>query len=143
MEDWARGLISGLGKETHRWSGQVLDTVDYAGFIGRDPGGKNIYVAMGNSGQGLTHGVMGAMLNTSLILGKDHRWMDIYAPGRVPLKAAKNFLTENVTALKSFAEYVAPGELSSLDDLKPGQGGSCDADWQRLRHTATKQEPCT
>ena len=124
LEDWARGLISGLGKETHRWSGQVLDTVDYAGFIGRDPGGKNIYVAMGDSGQGLTHGVMGAMLNTSLILGKDHPWKEIYAPGRVPLKAAKNFLTENVTALKSFAEYVAPGELSSLDDLKPGQGGS-------------------
>ena len=123
LEAWARGLIPGLGKETHRWSGQVLDTVDYAGFIGRDPGGKNIYVAMGDSGQGLTHGVMGAMLNTSLILGKDHPWMDIYAPGRVPLKAAKNFLTENVTALKSFAEYVAPGELSSLDDLKPGQGG--------------------
>jgi glycine/D-amino acid oxidase-like deaminating enzyme len=53
--------------ETHRWSGQVLDTVDYAGFIGRDPVGKNIYVAMGDSGQGLTHGVMGAMLNTGLI----------------------------------------------------------------------------
>ena len=40
-----------------------------------------------------------------------------------PAKAAKNFLTENVTALKSFAEYVAPGELTSLDDLKPGEGG--------------------
>ena len=93
------------------------------GFIGRDPGGKNIYVAMGDSGQGLTHGVMGAILNTSLILGKEHPWKDIYAPGRVPLKAAKNFLTENVTALKSFAEYVAPGELSSRDDLQPGQGG--------------------
>jgi glycine/D-amino acid oxidase-like deaminating enzyme/nitrite reductase/ring-hydroxylating ferredoxin subunit len=123
LEDWARGLISGLGKETHRWSGQVLDTVDYAGLIGRDPGGKNIYVAMGDSGQGLTHGVMGAMLNTALVLGKDHPWKDIYAPGRVPLRAAKNFLTENVTALKSFTEYVAPGERSSLDDLKPGEGG--------------------
>jgi glycine/D-amino acid oxidase-like deaminating enzyme len=45
LEAWARGLISGLGKETHRWSGQVLDTIDYAGFIGRDPGGKNIYMS--------------------------------------------------------------------------------------------------
>ena len=122
LEAWARDLISGLGKETHRWSGQVLDTIDYAGFIGRDPGGKNIYVAMGDSGQGLTHGVAGAMLNTALILGEDHPWKDVYAPGRIPLKAAKNFVTENVTALKSFAEYVAPGELRSLDDLKRGQG---------------------
>ncbi|MBP2434035.1 FAD-dependent oxidoreductase [Bradyrhizobium elkanii] len=122
LEAWGRSLISDLGKETHRWSGQVLDTIDYAGFIGRDPGGKNIYVAMGDSGQGLTHGVAGAMLNSSLILGKDHPWKKIYEPGRVPLKAAKNFVTENITALKSFAEYVAPGEVSSLDHLKPGKG---------------------
>ena len=122
LEAWARELISGLGKETHRWSGQVLDTIDYAGFIGRDPGGKHIYVAMGDSGQGLTHGVAGALLNTALIFGENHPWKDVYAPGRIPLKAAKNFVTENVTALKSFAEYVAPGELGSLDDLKRGQG---------------------
>ena len=70
LEAWARELISALGNETHRWSGQVLDTIDYAGFIGRDPGGNNIYVAMGDSGQGLTHGVAGAMLNTALIMGE-------------------------------------------------------------------------
>jgi glycine/D-amino acid oxidase-like deaminating enzyme/nitrite reductase/ring-hydroxylating ferredoxin subunit len=122
LEAWARELISALGNETHRWSGQVLDTIDYAGFIGRDPGGKNIYVAMGDSGQGLTHGVAGAMLNTALIIGEKHPWQGLYAPGRVPLKAAKNFLMENTTALKSFVEYVAPGELSSLDELARGQG---------------------
>ena len=122
LEAWARSLISALGKETHRWSGQVLETVDYAGFIGRDPGGSNIYVAMGDSGQGLTHGVIGAMLNTGLILGEDHPWKDLYAPSRTPLKAAKNFVVENTTAIKSFAEYVAPGEIGSLDELKPGHG---------------------
>ena len=122
LEAWARELISALGNETHRWSGQVLDTIDYAGFIGRDPGGKNIYVAMGDSGQGLTHGVAGAMLNTALIMGEDHPWQKLYAPGRIPLKAAKNFVMENITAMKGFAEYVAPGELSSLDELAGGQG---------------------
>jgi hypothetical protein len=25
--------------------------------------------------------------------------------------------------VKNFAEYLAPGELSSIDDLKPGHGG--------------------
>ena len=122
LESWSRELIPGLGKETHRWSGQVLDTIDYAGFIGRDPGAKNVYIAMGDSGQGLTHGVMGAMLNTGLIMGEDHPWKDVYAPGRVPLKAAKNFVVENTTAIKSLAEYVAPGELPSVADLKNGQG---------------------
>jgi hypothetical protein len=94
-----------------------LDTVDYAGFIGRDPGGTNIYVAMGDSGQGLTHGVAGAMMNTALIMGEDHPWQSLYAPGRVPLKAATNFVVENSTVVKNFAEYIAPGELSSTDEL--------------------------
>ena len=122
LETWARELVSGLGEETHRWSGQVLDTVDYAGFIGRDPGKNNIYVAMGDSGQGLTHGVAGAMLNAALILGEDHPWQKLYDPGRIPLKAAKNFVMENVTAVKNFVEYVAPGELGSLDELERGKG---------------------
>ena len=63
------------------------------------------------SAQGLTHGVMGAMLNTALIFdGKSPR-AEVYAPGRTPLAwlaAAWNYLGENVTAVKNFAEYVAP-----------------------------------
>jgi glycine/D-amino acid oxidase-like deaminating enzyme/nitrite reductase/ring-hydroxylating ferredoxin subunit len=122
LQAWARGLIPGLGAVTHEWSGQVLDTIDYAGFIGRDPGSELIYVAMGDSGQGLTHGVMGAMLNASLILGEQNPWTDLYSPGRTPLKAAKHYVTENLTALKNLSEYLAAGELSSFDELKAGQG---------------------
>jgi hypothetical protein len=62
------------------------------------------------------------MLNSALIMGENHPWQQVYTPGHVPLKASKNFLMENATALKSFAEYVAPGELSSLDTLQQGQG---------------------
>jgi glycine/D-amino acid oxidase-like deaminating enzyme/nitrite reductase/ring-hydroxylating ferredoxin subunit len=123
LERWVRPMIPELGAVTHRWSGQVLDTIDYAGFIGRDPGSKYVYVATGDSGQGLTHGVMGAMLNTSLILDGKSPWTKVYAPSRTPLRAAKNFLSENITALKNFVEYVAPGELASIDALQPGQGG--------------------
>ena len=68
-KQWARGKMPMLKEVTHRWSGQVLDTIDYAGFIGKNPGSEHIYVATGDSGQGLTHGVMGAMLNTTLITG--------------------------------------------------------------------------
>ena len=38
MESWIRGLVPDLGRETHRWSGQVLEPIDYSGFIGRNPG---------------------------------------------------------------------------------------------------------
>ena len=40
LEAWARNFIPKLGKETHRWSGQLLDTIDYAAFIGRNPGNQ-------------------------------------------------------------------------------------------------------
>jgi glycine/D-amino acid oxidase-like deaminating enzyme/nitrite reductase/ring-hydroxylating ferredoxin subunit len=122
LEQWARGKMPMLKEITHRWSGQVLDTIDYAGFIGKNPGSKYIYVATGDSGQGLTHGVMGAMLNATLVTGGESKWAELYAPDRKPLKAAKNWVMENSTALKNLAEYVAPGEISSIDKLEPGQG---------------------
>jgi glycine/D-amino acid oxidase-like deaminating enzyme/nitrite reductase/ring-hydroxylating ferredoxin subunit len=122
LEQWARGKMPMLKDVTHRWSGQVLDTIDYAGFIGKNPGSKYIYIATGDSGQGLTHGVMGAMLNATLVTGGESKWAELYAPNRKPLKAAKNWVMENSTALKNLAEYVAPGEISSIDKLEPGQG---------------------
>ena len=113
LEQWARGKMPMLKDVTHRWSGQVLDTIDYAGFIGKNPGSEYIYVATGDSGQGLTHGVMGAMLNATLVTGGESDWAELYAPDRKPLKAAKNWVMENSTALKNLAEYVAPGEINS------------------------------
>jgi glycine/D-amino acid oxidase-like deaminating enzyme len=92
QEDWARNLIPALGSETHRWSGQVLNTIDYAAFIGRNPGNENIYVHTGDSGQGITHGVVGSLLNSALILGKEARWIDVYDPGRKTPRAVGNFL---------------------------------------------------
>ena len=122
LEQWARAKMPMLKDITHRWSGQVLDTIDYAGFIGKNPGSEYIYVATGDSGQGLTHGVMGAMLNATLVTGGKSDWAELYAPDRKPLKAAKNWVMENSTALKNLAEYVTLGELSSVNELEPGQG---------------------
>ncbi len=122
LEAWTRNLIPAVKEETHRWSGQVLDTIDYAAFIGRNPGNENIYVHTGDSGQGLTHGVAGSLVNSALILGEEARWQEVYEPDRKPPAAIGNYLRENLTAVKNFAEYLAPGELRSLDELAPGRG---------------------
>jgi glycine/D-amino acid oxidase-like deaminating enzyme/nitrite reductase/ring-hydroxylating ferredoxin subunit len=119
---WARNLIPALKAETHRWSGQVLDTIDYAAFIGRNPGNTNIYIHTGDSGQGLTHGVVGSVINSSLILGEAPRWQEVYDPSRKTPAAISNYLRENLTAVKNFAEHLAPGELGSLDELRAGRG---------------------
>jgi hypothetical protein len=122
VESWIRGLVPDLGRETHRWSGQILDTIDYSGFLGRNPGSKNVYVATGDSGQGITHGVVASLLITDLITKGSSPWQELYDPSRKTMSAAMNFITENATAIKNFAEYIAPGELGSIDDLKGGQG---------------------
>ena len=123
VEAWIRALVPALGKEVARWSGQVLDTIDYCGFIGRNPGSKNVFVATGDSGQGMTHGVLAGILLKDLIVNGSSPWEAVYDPARKTPAGVLNFVRENVTAIKNFAEYMLPGELDSVDELEPGQGG--------------------
>lgn len=123
IEKWIRELVPALGPETHRWSGQVMNTIDHCGFIGRNPNDERIFVATGDSGQGMTHGALAGILLRDLIVSGGSPWQDVYEPSRKPIKAVANYISENVTALKNFAEYVLPGGIESVDSLKPGDGG--------------------
>ena len=122
IEAWIRELVPALGAEVTRWSGQVLDTTDYAAYSGRNPGDKNVFVHTGDSGQGMTHGAMAGMLIADLITKGKSPWQDLYEPSRKPTRDLTNFARENMTAIKNFAEYLAPGELKSFDELKNGDG---------------------
>jgi hypothetical protein len=123
IEAWIRSLVPKLGKAVHRWSGQVLDTVDYCAFIGRNPESSRIFVATGDSGQGMTHGVVASLLLRDLIATGSSPWQKLYDPARQTPASLGNFVRENLTAVQNLAEYVTPGELSNIDELRPGQGG--------------------
>jgi glycine/D-amino acid oxidase-like deaminating enzyme/nitrite reductase/ring-hydroxylating ferredoxin subunit len=123
IEAWIRSLVPQLGKVVHRWSGQVLDTIDYCGLIGRNPGNERVYVACGDSGQGMTHGALAGILIKDLIVSGKSPWQAVYDPARTPPTSVMNFINENVTAIKNFAEYLMPAEIDSVDQLKPGEGG--------------------
>lgn len=123
IEAWIRALVPDLDKETHRWSGQILDTIDYCGFIGRNPGSKNVYVSTGDSGQGMTHGALAGILLKDLIIDGSSRWESVYEPSRKTPSAVLKYVSENMTAIKNFAEYLMPADLDSLEELEPGQGG--------------------
>lgn len=122
IESWIKTLIPDLGSELYRWSGQVMDTLDYGAFIGRESKRARTYVTTGDSGQGITHGVVASLIIPDLIEGKDNAFAAVYDPVRKPFKAAAAFVTENSTALANMAQYLAPGELGSVDELEPGQG---------------------
>lgn len=123
LEAWIRTLVPKLGKEAARWSGQVLETIDYCGFIGRNPGNTNVFVATGDSGQGMTHGALAGLLLRDLIVNGRSEWEAVYDPSRKPPAAAATYISENLTAVKNFAEYVTSGEIKTADELKPGEGG--------------------
>jgi Rieske Fe-S protein len=122
LSAWICALVPDIGREKRRWSGQVFEPIDYCGFIGRNPGSENVFVATGDSGQGLTHGVIAGLMIADLVVKGRSPWSELYDPARKPVGAVKEFITENLTAVKNFAEALAPGELASLDELPAGQG---------------------
>jgi glycine/D-amino acid oxidase-like deaminating enzyme/nitrite reductase/ring-hydroxylating ferredoxin subunit len=132
LEAWIRALLPDLGREVHRWSGQVMDTIDYCGFIGRNPGNDLTFVATGDSGQGITHGVVAGLLLRDLIVGTENPWQEVYEPSRKPVAGALNYLRENMTALKNASEYLQPGEISTESELEPGSGAIMRAGVHRI-----------
>lgn len=123
IEDWMRRRFPKAGPVEHRWSGQVLEPVDGLAFIGRNPlDDENVYVATGDSGNGLTHGTIAGMLLTDLIVGRPNRWADLYDPSRKSLRAAKDYARENVESQVGYAGWVTPGEVESAEKIAPGGG---------------------
>ena len=123
LEDWARRHFRSAGAVEYRWSGQVMETQDGLGFIGRNPmDADHIYVATGDSGMGMTHGTIAGMLLTDLIQGRPTPWADLYDPSRIRMKAAGDFIKENLDVAAQFTSYLTPGEVSSVDEITPNTG---------------------
>lgn len=122
LEDWARLHYPQLQSVEYRWSGQVMEPVDHLPYTGRNHGNTNIYIHTGDSGQGITNGVAGAMILRDLILGLDNEWSEVTDPQRISLSAAGEFLKENIEAATHWAEHLTGGEVASPNDIPPGQG---------------------
>lgn len=83
LETWMRKIFSVKGPVVYSWSGQVLEPLDGLAFIGPNPGNdKNVYIATGDSGNGMTHGTIAGILLHDLILGKKNEWAELYNPNR-------------------------------------------------------------
>ena len=122
LESWARERFS-VAEVEYSWSGQVMEPVDGLGYLGRNPGDKgHILVATGDSGQGMTHGTIAGILLTDLICGRPNPWEPLYDPSRKSIKSAAEYLKENVNVAKQYLDYVSPGEVGSVDEIRPGHG---------------------
>ena len=84
-----------LGKAEiiHRWSGQVIEPVDGLPFIGEIA--PNQFIATGFSGNGMTFGVVAALMARDWAAGIHNPWMEVFDPHRRNLRAAATYLSEN------------------------------------------------
>ncbi len=122
IEEWTREHFPHAGPLAYRWSGQVMEPLDGIAYLGRNPGSRHVYVITGDSGNGITHATIGAMLVSDLILGKQNPWWRVYDPSRKPYKETMHFLKEQANIAKQYTDWMSPGEDVDVAALAPGDG---------------------
>ncbi len=123
LEAWARSHIPFLGELAYQWSGQVMEPVDGLAYLGKNPmDDDNVYIITGDSGNGMTHSTIGAMLITDQIMGRENPWEKLYSPSRVSLLASKEYLRENLNVVAQYADWLDPKFKNNLDKLTPDDG---------------------
>lgn len=123
LQEWTRERFPAVTEFSHAWSGQIIEPVDGLAFIGADAGGMdNVYVATGDSGNGITHGTIAGLLISDLVQGRDNPCAELYDPRRKIVKSAGEWMRENANVALQYRDWFAPGEQRKLDDLAPGNG---------------------
>ena len=119
---WTREHFPQVHEFAYRWSGEVLEPLDGMAYLGRSPGSRNVFLITGDSGNGMTHTVIGGLLVSDLILGRRNPWLELYDPSRKPLKEALQFVKDQTNIAAQFVDWATRGDEDDVAALAPGQG---------------------
>lgn len=123
LEQWTFHHYGSQFPVLYRWSGQIMETMDGLGYLGHNPwDNQNVYIITGDSGNGLTHAAIGAMIITDQIMNRENPWEKLYSPSRLSLKASAGYLKENVNVAAQYADWIQPSAKPNLKNLKPEEG---------------------
>jgi glycine/D-amino acid oxidase-like deaminating enzyme/nitrite reductase/ring-hydroxylating ferredoxin subunit len=122
LTEWAQEWFPMAKSAAFHWSGQIMESVDGLGFIGRNPSEDHVYIVTGDSGMGMTHGTIAGILLTDLIAGRPNSWAELYDPTRIRLRAASEFARENVNVAGQYMKWIQPGEAERIGEIPLGQG---------------------
>lgn len=123
IEQWAREHFPMAQAVEYRWSGEVMEPSDGAAYLGRNPmDDRNVYIITGDSGNGMTHCTIGAMLVSDLIMGRDNPWESIYDPSRKVKHGLSDFVSEQANTLSRYGEWAQGGEVDSAQEIAAGEG---------------------
>jgi len=124
LEAWTRERFPQATTADYRWSGQILEPLDHMAYIGRNQGNKNIFIVTGDSGNGLTHGVLAGKLIADKITGEPNSWESVYSPKRIAstLKAAPSIIAHDLQINTQYKRFLQ-SDITDIEDLVPGSGG--------------------
>ena len=123
LKRWTEERFPNAGGIKYEWSGQFLETHDGLAFLGRFSDSEpNVYLITGDSGMGMTHGTVGAMIASDQILGRENVWANVYDPSRLTTQSLKEAVPEIIDSTVPYTDWVTPGDISSEADLKKGEG---------------------
>ena len=123
LEKWARQYFPAMEEVRWRWSGLVMEPVDSLGFMGRGPAGdQRIFVVTGDSGNGMTHGTLGACIISDAVMRETNDYLRLFDPSRITRKALGAAVRQNLNVVEQYGDLVRPGEIHDVDELQPGEG---------------------
>lgn len=123
IERWTREHFPMAQSVEYRWSGEVMEPSDGPAYLGRNPtDDKNVYLITGDSGNGMTHCTIGAMIIRDQIMGRSNAWESIYAPSRKVKHGVMEFMSEQADTLSYYSDWVKGGEVESVHEIAAGQG---------------------
>jgi glycine/D-amino acid oxidase-like deaminating enzyme/nitrite reductase/ring-hydroxylating ferredoxin subunit len=124
LQAWTEDRFPFTRHVRHRWSGHIQEPADGLAFIGLNPGhDKHVFIATGDSGNGMTHGAIAGMLLTDLICERSNPWASLYDPRRKvsSLHAMRDFLKENLNVAMRYGDWLLP-KAASEHGILPGSG---------------------
>lgn len=123
IEQWIREHFPMAETVEYRWSGEIMEPADGMAFLGRNPmDDNNIYIITGDSGNGMTHCTIGAMIVTDLIMERSNPWASIYDPKRAVIHGISDFISEQANTLMQYSDWVKGGDVDTINDIPRGQG---------------------
>jgi len=139
IEEWTRRYFPICGAIERKWSGEVMEPVDGLGYIGKNAvDRKNVYIVTGDSGNGMTHSTIAAMIIPDQIMGRDNPWTTLYDPARkVGLHALSDYTRENLNTMAQYGDWFRRGDVADESLINPGSGAILV---KRLRHIAVYKD---
>lgn len=123
IERWVRERFPMAGAVAYRWSGEVMEPSDGPAYLGHNPmDDRNVYIITGDSGNGMTHATIGAMIIRDQITGRPNPWAPFYAPSRKVRHGLSDFMHEQADTLSHYGDWARAGEVRSPAEIAAGEG---------------------